>query len=75
MRSLYRQTTILYSQVVLSLEGLGAEAADILPLIAVRELVFGECARVVKRLSADGALGAIGSRGHLTRTALRTGFG
>jgi len=47
--------TILYLQVVLSLEGFRALAARVLPLVAVRQLVLGQRARVVEQLAADWA--------------------
>ena len=49
----------LYSQVVLALERLGADAADVLALVAVRQLVLGQRARVVEHLAAHRAAGAL----------------
>jgi len=49
-------TAVQYLQMILPLECLGAQSALVLSLIAVNELVFSECTRVVERLGAHTAL-------------------
>ena len=62
-------------QMVLSLEGLRADGADVLALIAVCEFVFGQGTGVIESFAADGTLdrGSAGRAG-LGRAALAPGF-
>lgn len=62
---------------ILALEGLGADGADVLALVTVRELMLGQSARVVEDLPANLTvhIAALPGATGLGRAALTPGLG